>query len=96
MLMWGLSMFLRFGWDLAVVALVKMASEKEDKETFKNMLVYGGILSFLITLMSCSADPLLEAVMTGIYVGALYCIVDCRTYLSYKGHFLGGTKYPHC
>jgi Protein O-mannosyl-transferase TMEM260-like len=57
---------------LAVVALVKMARDKQDKLTFQNMFVYGGILTFLITLMSSSPGPFADMLMTAIYVTVLY------------------------
>src|SRR5206468_12380968 len=37
---------------LAVVALVRMARELADKLTFNNVLTYGSILTFAISLMS--------------------------------------------
>ena len=60
---------------LAVVALVRLSKEKADKETFQNMLVYGGVLSFLIAVMSCVNDSFFQVVLTGLFVGAFYCLV---------------------
>jgi hypothetical protein len=37
---------------LAVVGFVKMAAEKENKKGFNNVLIYGTVLTFLVTLMS--------------------------------------------
>ncbi len=60
---------------LAVVALVRMAREKEDKQTFQNMLLYGGVLTFLVTLMSSAPGPFGDMLMTAIYVTVLYVAV---------------------
>ena len=60
---------------LAVVALVKMAREKEDKLTLKNVLIYGSVLTFLITLMSGANDDRGSTLMTSIYVTALFAAV---------------------
>lgn len=61
---------------LAVVALFRLASEKEDKKTFQNTLLYGSILTFLITLMSCLPTPSGgDALMTSLMVTALYAIL---------------------
>ncbi len=57
---------------LAVVAFVKMAREKEDKQIFQNVLLYGSVLSFLITLMSSAPAPFGDMLMTAIYVTALF------------------------
>ena len=57
---------------LALVAFVRLAKEKEDKLTFQNVLLYGSILTFLVTLMSCASDPAGSALMTSIYVTVLY------------------------
>lgn len=60
---------------LAVVAFVRMAREKEDKQTFQNILLYGGILTFLVTLMSSAPAPFSDMLMTAIYVTVLYTAV---------------------
>ncbi|HKB43709.1 MAG TPA: DUF2723 domain-containing protein [Chitinophagaceae bacterium] len=60
---------------LALVALVKMAREKEDKLTFQNMILYGGVLTFLITLMSCLPGSFSDVLMTSIYITILYAAI---------------------
>jgi hypothetical protein len=60
---------------LAVVALVKMTREKEDKLTFQNMILYGGVLTFLVTLMSCLPGSFSDVLMTSIYVTILYAAI---------------------
>jgi Protein of unknown function (DUF2723) len=64
-----------FWIGLAVVALVKLAREKADKLTFQNTLIFGSILTFLITLMSGASDVLGDAFMVAIYATALYAAV---------------------
>jgi len=60
---------------LAVIAFVKMAREKEDKQGFQNMLLYGGILTFLVAFMSAFPGPGGAALMTAIYITVLYVAV---------------------
>jgi hypothetical protein len=60
---------------LAVVALVKLAREKADQLTFQNTLLYGAGVSFIVTYMSCFPGTIADAVMTSIFVTALYAIV---------------------
>lgn len=57
---------------LAVVAFVKMAKEKTDKQLFQNMLLYGSILTFLVTLMSGSPGPGWPIFVTAVFATALY------------------------
>jgi len=58
---------------LAVVAFVKLAREKADQLTFQNTLLYGSILTFGITLMSCANDgSFSDAIMASIYVTVLF------------------------
>jgi hypothetical protein len=60
---------------LAVVAFVRLAKEKADKLTLQNMLIYGGALTFFITLMSSLRGSPGTALLTCIYVTALYAVV---------------------
>jgi len=60
---------------LAVVALVKMAREKEDKLTLQNLLIYGSILTFLITVMSCLPGPGDTVLMPSIYITILFAAI---------------------
>jgi hypothetical protein len=60
---------------LAVVAFVRMAREKEDKQTFQNTLIYGGVLAFLVTAMSCASDSFSGALTAAIFVTAIYAAV---------------------
>lgn len=67
---------------LAVVALVRLAREKADKQTFQNTLIYGSVLTFLVTLMSGASDVLGDAFMVAIYATVLYAAVTAAvTYL---------------
>ncbi|MFI5133877.1 MAG: DUF2723 domain-containing protein [Chitinophagales bacterium] len=59
---------------LAVVAFVKMAREKEDKKNFQNILLYGGVLTFFVTLMSSAPSPFGDVLMTSIMVTLLYLV----------------------
>lgn len=61
---------------LAVVAFVRLAREKADRLSFQNTLIYGSVLTFLITLMSCLPGNKGEIVlMTCVYATVLYAAV---------------------
>ena len=67
---------------LAVVAFVKMAREKADKLTLQNTLIYGSVLTFLITFMSSFPGTGGGALMTAIFATVLYAAVTAGvTYL---------------
>ena len=52
-----------------------MAREKEDKVTFQNMFVFGGVLTFFITLMSSLPGGGSAVFMTAIYATVIYAAV---------------------
>ncbi len=60
---------------LAVVAFVRLAKEKADKLSLQNVLVYGGVLTFFISLMSSLRGSPITALLTCIYLTALYAVV---------------------
>ncbi len=60
---------------LAVVAFVRMAREKLDKQTLINSLIYGSVLSFAIGLMSSSPSTAVDALYTGLVLAILYGVV---------------------
>jgi hypothetical protein len=75
---------------MAVVALVRLAREVEDKLTFKNTLVYGSIATFFITILSNTTTNMSGAFISSAIATALYAaVVVALTYgvraLSNKG-----------
>jgi hypothetical protein len=67
---------------LAVVALVKMAREKTDNKGFKNVLTYGAVLTFAITLMSSLRGTPGSILFASILATALYLVLTAGvTYL---------------
>ncbi|MEP7371753.1 MAG: DUF2723 domain-containing protein [Chitinophagaceae bacterium] len=60
---------------LAVVAFVRMAREKADKQGFQNALIYGSALTFIIVLMSSLRGSPATALLTCVYITALYAVV---------------------
>jgi len=67
---------------LAVVAFVRLAREKADKQTFQNVLVYGSVLTFFIVLMSSLRGSPVTALLTCIYLTALFAVLTIGiTYL---------------
>lgn len=57
---------------LSVVAFVRLAKEKADQLTFQNTLIYGGILTFMITFMSSFPGATDGAFMTALFVTAIF------------------------
>jgi len=57
---------------LAVVGIVKLAMDKDDKKTLMNTLVYGSVLSLAIGLMSSSPSTGGDALFTGIVFAILF------------------------
>jgi hypothetical protein len=60
---------------MAVVALVRLAREVEDKLTFKNTLVYGSMATLAITLMSNTNTNIGGAFISSLIATALYAAV---------------------
>ena len=57
---------------LAVVAFVRMAKDLQDKERFQNTIVYGSVLTFLISLMATAPGPIGGMVMASVMITAIY------------------------
>ncbi|MBL0154912.1 MAG: DUF2723 domain-containing protein [Chitinophagaceae bacterium] len=57
---------------LAVVAFVRMAKDLTDKERFQNTIVYGSVLTFLISLMSTAPGPIGGMVIASVMITAIY------------------------
>jgi hypothetical protein len=68
---------------LAVTGFVKLAREQADKLTFTNTLIYGGALTFFVTLMSCVPGAGISSVLLpAVIVTAMYAaLVAGGTYL---------------
>jgi hypothetical protein len=60
---------------LAVIALLKLVKEKDNKQLFSNVLLYGSVLTFFITLMSCPPSNFGEGLMTSVMVTAIFAAV---------------------
>lgn len=61
---------------LAVISFFKLSKEKEDKKTFKDVLLYGSILTFIITLMSCLPTTSGgDVLIVSLSVTAMYAIL---------------------
>jgi hypothetical protein len=60
---------------LAVVSFVQMARAREDRQTFRDMLVYGGILTFFVVLMSSIPGPGGPAFITALFGAVFYAAV---------------------
>lgn len=69
---------------LAVVAFVRMAKEKEDKILFQNMLISGGVLTLLVSLMSGAG------VVGSLFITALYGVVAAGITLLLRAISSGG------
>jgi hypothetical protein len=60
---------------LAVVAFVRLAREKADKLTFSNTLIYGSVLTFVVTAMSTFNDTGSGMLTSSLLVTAMYAAV---------------------
>ncbi|OQY93096.1 MAG: membrane protein [Sphingobacteriales bacterium UTBCD1] len=61
---------------LAVVSFVRLVREKEQKKIYQDTLVYGSILTFLVTLMSCLPSPSgSDVLLVSLLVTAMYAII---------------------
>lgn len=78
---------------LAVVAFVKMAREKADKEGFKNLLIYGSALTFIIILMSSLRGSFSTTLMTCVYVTALFVVVTMGITYIVRALSSGGSNW---
>lgn len=68
---------------LGVVAFVKMAKEKTNQLTFQNTIIYGSVLTFLITFMSSFPGTGGGALMTSIFATVLFAAITAGvTYLA--------------
>jgi len=76
---------------LAVVAFVRLANERKDKLTFQNMMIYGGALTFLITVLSCLPGNSGGGVMmASLLATALYLAVTAGITLLVRAIGSGG------
>lgn len=67
---------------LSIVGFVRMAREKEDKQTFKQVLSHGAVLTFLVMAMSTANETFGPVVMTALFGTILYVAVAAAiTYL---------------
>lgn len=78
---------------LAVVAFVRTAREKADQLGFKNLLVYGAALTFIITLMSTLRGSPGSALLTCVYITALYALVTIGITYIVRAVSSGGTNW---
>ncbi len=67
---------------LAVVAFVKMARDKADKQTFQQLLTYGAVLTFFIMIMSTAHETPGAVIMSAIFATVIFAAVAAAlTYL---------------
>jgi len=60
---------------LAVVAFVKLAKESANKEMFQNNLIFGSVLTFLVSWMSGMPGTNGNAILAALMITALFAIV---------------------
>jgi uncharacterized protein YacL len=60
---------------LSVIALVRIAKERDEKETGKNVLIYGSIASFIIALLSNTNTTPGAAFLSSIMVAVIYAVI---------------------
>ena len=57
---------------LAVVAFVRMAREKADKQSFQNVLIYGSVLTFLYYIDEFVAGIIRSLLCSPVFILLLY------------------------
>ncbi|MBD0331127.1 MAG: DUF2723 domain-containing protein [Chitinophagaceae bacterium] len=60
---------------LSVVALVRLAREIDDKQTWMNTLIFGGVAVFLVTLLSNTTTTFGPALTSALLGGIAYAVV---------------------
>lgn len=60
---------------LAVAGLVRSARDRENKQAFTNLLAYGGVTAFVISLLSNASDAFGGAFLSAVFVAVVYAIV---------------------
>src|SRR6476659_8815137 len=75
---------------MAVVAVVRMAREVQDKKNFMNVLLYGGITTFIILLLSDLNHMIGGNVFAAILGGLLFAAITAA--ISYAVRAAGKTN----
>jgi hypothetical protein len=75
---------------LAVVAFVRMAREQADKLGFKQVLLYGSVLTFVISIMSTLRGSFGGMILTAAFITALYAAITAVVTLIIRGVSGGG------
>lgn len=78
---------------LAVIAFVKIAREKADKQGFQNILRYGAALTFIIVLMSSLRGSFVATMITCVSITALYAVVTISVTYIVKTLSSGGNNW---
>jgi hypothetical protein len=60
---------------LAVIGFLKLVKEKNNKDLFQNTLIYGSVLTFLITVMSAQPGNFSEIITTAFFITALFALL---------------------
>ncbi len=75
---------------LAVIAFVRMAREVEDRQTYLNTLIYGGVATLVIMIMSdansTNGSTVIAAVLGGLLFAAITAIITFVVRLSTKNN----------
>lgn len=69
---------------LAVASLVKMVRDQQNKTDFTNTLLYGSLLTFVITALSTSYNGAADSFLTSALVTLVYAAVSAIAYFIVK------------
>jgi hypothetical protein len=69
---------------LSVIAFVRLARERANKLALNNVLVYGGIATFLVTLMSSAPGSISGAFISSILTTVIYAAVAAGVTLAVR------------
>ncbi|MCX6316128.1 MAG: DUF2723 domain-containing protein [Bacteroidetes bacterium] len=77
---------------LSVVALVRLARDKADLVSFQNTMIYGSILTFLITYMSSFPGTIPDAVFASLIVTLMFALITAGLVFLIRAISGGGTN----
>lgn len=69
---------------LSVIAMVRMAREREDKTTFKDVLVYGSLATFIIMMLSNTTTTMGGAFISSLGATIMYALFTGIAYYAIR------------
>ncbi|MBD0298244.1 MAG: DUF2723 domain-containing protein, partial [Flavisolibacter sp.] len=80
---------------LAVVAIVRMVTERDDRKTFIQTLLYGSIASFIVSMLSSTTTTFGGAFISSLVIAAVYAAVVAGAYYCIRALSGNGANLRH-